>query len=270
MGARFHSLWQQINQHRVAIGVVGIVLVVVITLIIVEVRVYGTGFPGKTLWDWLQLIGVLAIPIIGAIIPIIFSKQQNDRLQHDTLQGFIDQISTMLLNQNTSLQTATPEQKEAIQAQTRSTLRRLSPQNQGILVEFLHDAGLINKNAPVIRVSSNGDSQGSQATTIPSAINLQNANFKQANLQEASLRGFNLSGADLSGADLSRANLENAFMSNSNCDRANLSYADLSGTDLSGTDLSEAILRGAKVTDEQLKKAKSLKGAIMPDGSIHP
>ncbi len=195
-----------------------------------------------------------------AIISIIFSKQQNDRLQHDILQGFIDTISTMLLNENTNLQIVAPEQKEAIQAQTRTALRRLNPQNQGALVEFLHDSGLINKNAPVIQVSSQDGSQGFQATTMQGAINLQNANFKQANLQEAAMHGFNLSGADLS-----RADLENAFMSNSNFKGANLSDADLSGTDLS-----QANLSGAKVTKEQLAKAKSLKGAIMPDGSIHP
>jgi hypothetical protein len=31
----------------------------------------------------------------------------------------------------------------------------------------------------------------------------------------------------------------------------------------------KADLRGAQVTDQQLNKAKSLKGAIMPDGSVH-
>jgi uncharacterized protein YjbI with pentapeptide repeats len=36
------------------------------------------------------------------------------------------------------------------------------------------------------------------------------------------------------------------------------------GADLSGTDL-----RGAIVTDEQLAQAKSLKGATMPDGTVH-
>ncbi len=36
---------------------------------------------------------------------------------------------------------------------------------------------------------------------------------------------------------------------------------------LSGADLSGANLEGAIVSDEQLKSAKSLGGAIMPDGS---
>ena len=45
--------------------------------------------------------------------------------------------------------------------------------------------------------------------------------------------------------------------------------ADLTGTDLSGVDLSGANLQDAKVTSEQLAKALSLKGAIMPNGSKH-
>jgi uncharacterized protein YjbI with pentapeptide repeats len=46
----------------------------------------------------------------------------------------------------------------------------------------------------------------------------------------------------------------------------NLSNANLSSANLPGADLS-----GAKgVTDEQLGKAKTLEGAIMPDGSKHP
>ena len=53
-----------------------------------------------------------------------------------------------------------------------------------------------------------------------------------------------------------------------------LSNADLSNTNLYNTDLrgvnhQKAILRGAAVTPEQLEKAKSLEGTIMPDGSEH-
>ncbi len=45
--------------------------------------------------------------------------------------------------------------------------------------------------------------------------------------------------------------------------------ADLSGADLSDADLSYVDLTGALVTEEQLAKCKSLKGATMPDGSKH-
>ena len=74
--------------------------------------------------------------------------------------------------------------------------------------------------------------------------------------------GVHLDGANLRGVDLSRADLS----------KANLSKADLSGAtlyrvDLYEADLSEANLRGAAVTVEQLAEARSLNGAILPDGT---
>ena len=46
---------------------------------------------------------------------------------------------------------------------------------------------------------------------------------------------------------------------------ASIRDADLSGANLQGADLRQAI-----VNAEQLEKAKSLEGAIMPDESKHP
>jgi hypothetical protein len=61
---------------------------------------------------------------------------------------------------------------------------------------------------------------------------------------------------------LSEANLRGAGLIN-----ANLSGADLSGANLSEADWRGVNLNGAKnVTVEQLEQAKTLEGAIMPDG----
>jgi hypothetical protein len=46
MESRFRFWWQQIKQHRVAIGVAGVVLVVVIALIIAGYWFDWTGFNG--------------------------------------------------------------------------------------------------------------------------------------------------------------------------------------------------------------------------------
>ncbi len=51
--------------------------------------------------------------------------------------------------------------------------------------------------------------------------------------------------------------------------QANLSGADLRKAVLSGANFSEADLTRAVVTEEQLKEAKSLQGATMPNGSKH-
>jgi uncharacterized protein YjbI with pentapeptide repeats len=48
------------------------------------------------------------------------------------------------------------------------------------------------------------------------------------------------------------------------------SLSDATYADLRDADLSYANLKGAIITDEQLASVKSLKGATMPHGSIHP
>lgn len=97
------------------------------------------------------------------------------------------------------------------------------------------------------------------------------ASLRRANLRGANLSGTDLSGADLSGANLSGANLSGTNLSDTDLSTVNLSNANLNTAKFSGADLCEADLRGAKgITDEQLGEAKSLEGAIMPDGSKHP
>src|SRR4051794_12511158 len=88
MGVRLRSWWQKIKQHRVAIGVVAIVTVVVIILIIAGYWFDWTGFnksigpqlkpnqqyqPEKTLWDWMSL---LIIPIMLALVGFFFTRTE--------------------------------------------------------------------------------------------------------------------------------------------------------------------------------------------------
>jgi hypothetical protein len=73
--------------------------------------------------------------------------------------------------------------------------------------------------------------------------------LKKAFLYRVDLQGVNLGGIILQEADLRGV--------------------DLTEADLTEADLTGANLKGATVTDEQLLAAKSLKGATMPDGSIH-
>ncbi len=89
-------------------------------------------------------------------------------------------------------------------------------------------------------------------------------------------RMSNLSGVHLEGANLRKAILWNANLSNAHLEGTNLVEADLQGgTDheeayLGGANLSRANLTRAKITQKQLKQAGSLKGATMPDWSVHP
>ncbi len=67
---------------------------------------------------------------------------------------------------------------------------------------------------------------------------------------------------DLEGAELRDVDLNQTFL-----EGIDLSGADLIGANFDNIDLSNANLSGTKVIDEQLALAKSLKGAVLPDGS---
>ena len=87
--------------------------------------------------------------------------------------------------------------------------------------------------------------------------------------------GADLGGADLVAADLTGAYISFADPSEDEIKEAMLPYLTQRGFTLIGGNPSavrEANLKGAiGVTLEELEKqAKSLEGATMPDGSIHP
>lgn len=102
-----------------------------------------------------------------------------------------------------------------------------------------------------------------------SDTDLSKAELIRADLSHANLSGASLERANLSYADLFGANLTNCRLANADLSHADLSQATLRNADLTRVDLSGAKLIGAKITDEQLAQARSLAGAILPDGSTY-
>lgn len=123
-------------------------------------------------------------------------------------------------------------------------------------------------------------------------VNLKGANLKDANLKDAVLTGYkghsyrnvnlenaDLEGANLEGSHLEDANLLGAYLKNANLREASLEGADLRGANLANSNLSKAFLRGANLRGVNLRGANidganfrdsDIKGAILPDGTIHP
>ena len=278
MVSRLRSWWQQIKQHLVTILVVAIILVGAIVLIIVGYRFDWTGFngnnkSGKTLWDWLQLLGVLAIPVAVALGTAWFTTKQgqesdkeNKDNQHEAaLQAYIDKMSELLLANHLRGSTEDEEARKIARVRTLTVLRRLDAERKGSVLLFLQESGLIGKDKRIIHLTG-ADLNGAHLWSA----DLSGADLSDARLSDAILDGAHLSLANLSGADLSEAYLNGANLWGVNLSGADLRGADLSRADLGGANLSEAKLNGAKVTPEQLDKAKLLKDTIMPDGSKHP
>jgi len=311
--------------HR--LGYVPLVIVVLLTLIRLGYRYEWTGFretsrpkyekrdiqPRKTLWDWMQL---LFVPVMLAILAGGLTwwqtsserarlveeaaRQEELRAQNTAVQDYLDQMTTLMLEDDLRSSDVDSEVRTIAQARTSAVLRAVEPENQRTLLQFLSDARLIQRvdeNLPIISLDRVGLSDSdlrdialsgadlrfaNLRSANLSGANLSNANLSGANLSgayllNANLSGADLSGANLSGADLLNANLSEAFLSYANLSdayllNANLSGADLSGANLSGAILSEADLSGAKgVTKEQLEEQPViLRGVRMPDGEIHP
>lgn len=186
-----------------------------------------TGFSNKTLWDWLQLLGTFAIPIIVVIVAANFSAQQNHDLQiaaaqrqqdiaistdqqrQATLETYLDRIQDLLTNAHLSDPKASAEIRAIARARTLTALTRLDPDRKRIIIQFLYEANLINNKT---------------------GIDLRDADLSNANLATLNLSGSEFDGADLDGANFNDANLNNTYI-----DGANLLDATFSNTSLDGT-----------------------------------
>jgi hypothetical protein len=243
-----------------------------------------TGFGEKKLWDWLQLLSALAIPVVLAAAGIWFTAQQEahqqaiekkraeaeqelaqQRAQDEALQAFLDQMGQLLLEKDLRTSKEGSPVRTLAKARTVTALQRLDANHNRIILRFLREAKLL-RGEPELPGEH-------------SVVSLTYADLEGADLKGADLNSLNLEGADLTGAVLTGANLGYTYLHSSHLERANLQRADLTGAELNdagdtddppanlqGADLTGAVLKDAKVTDEQLAKCKTLEGATMPDG----
>lgn len=305
MVSRFRSWWQQIKLHWVAIVIVGIVLVMFIALIISGYWFDWTGFdgynqvttahtlsgpsagtvvrtevyqPGKALWDWLQLLGVLAIPVVVGFGAAWFAAQQGkvsdrentDNQRETALQAYIDKMSELLLEKNLRKSGDDDEVRKIARVRTLTVLPRLDGERKKSVLQFLYESGLIIKGQSIIDLDGadlkDADLLGAKLSGADlSGVNLGGANLFLANLSEANLCLAVLTAANIFRADLSGANLEKAFLDGG----ADLRLANLSGANLQEAKLKGTNLQGTNATSNQLDKAIFYESVIMPDGTKH-
>jgi uncharacterized protein YjbI with pentapeptide repeats len=249
--------------------------------------------PGKSLWDWLQL---LIIPVVLGIGGFWLSQIQKSSEQRTTtdnqreaaLQGYFDKMSELLLEKHLSESQPEDEVRNIARARTLTVLAQLDADRKLSLVRFLAEARLLD----IIRL----DDVNLSGIHLYD-IDLSHLKFTSANLMHGSLKNSRLDYLDLNHSDMSHAEISHSRLTHSDLSYVNLSQAtlasvdlsnsslvgailsdaefmsvDLSGANLQQADLSGANLKGViGITIEELEKqAKSLQGAILPDGSKHP
>lgn len=210
------------------------------------------GFTDKTLWDWIE---VGFIPVVVVTIAGVFglmarkAEQRNeeqreidtDRAREITLRTYLEVMSNLILVKNLTTSEKDSSERAVAHAHTFMALRNLDGPRKSVLLQFLKESRLIDRDKNII------------------SLNL--ADLDRANLSNVDLSGTCLSGATLKDADLYSANLSNADLSYSVLVRAELLEADLSNTNLRNADLTDAL-----VEREQLDKASDISGALLPQG----
>ncbi len=202
-----------------------------------------------------------------------------DREQEQAFQTYEEDLSALLLSGHLQPAQLDHEIREVAQARTLAVLPELDTRRKGFVLRFLHEAGLIDVKYPIIDLAKADLSKIMMAGADLHEAMLNEVDLHEAQLHEVTLRaadlscanmyGAHLTGADLLEANLTKADLRKADLRGADLTGASLVKADLMDADLTGADLSEANLSDAKVLDDQLKTAKSLKGAIMPNEKIY-
>ena len=262
---------------------------------------------GKTLWDWMELF-IIPVVLGFGLFWLNLSERNNereiakDRQNEAALQSYIDRMADLIMLGD--LKNLKYEVVNVARLRTLTVLRVLDPKRAALVLKFLYDSWLIKGENSIIYLRDAQLSEVDLDLVYLNDVNLehvnlsgaslqhaylenanmknaqlQGANFHSAKLSKANLYWTNLSGANLNYANLSEANLSWAILSGAKLNHANLSKANLENASLTRLDLrwvnlenanlENAYLKGAKITPKQLLTVASLKGAIMPDGSIH-
>jgi uncharacterized protein YjbI with pentapeptide repeats len=203
--------------------------------------------------------------LIGALVALggVFTAQMvsialaERRAQGEALQTYLDKMSELLIDKKLHKKDDPYDvTRVTARAQTLAVLRRIDGGRKRVVLLFLREARLINRDQQVRELR----------TLYPHIVALRDADLKNANLRNAPL----INASRDEPISLEGAILQDAVLQGADLERADLQEANLIGANLIGANLRGANLRGAKVTDEQLGHVRSLQGAIMPDGTKHP
>jgi uncharacterized protein YjbI with pentapeptide repeats len=195
------------------------------------------------------------------------------RAQEEALRAYLDQMANLIVDQKLLHEKEESEVRSLARARTLTILHRLAGERKGSVVRFLYEAGLINKDLPILNLKG-----ASLDTADLHEITLLDVRLKEADLRLADLTGANLTGSDLTWADLRGADLSSAVLTDVSLAHANLLPYDhlkpallnaphlLNGADPS--DLTHTRFDGADLTPTRLDGA-NLQGADLSGAFLY-
>jgi hypothetical protein len=112
-----------------------------------------TGLGDKTLWDWLQLLIVPLVLVIGgfSLTTLQDARQraiEDQRAQDTALQAYLDQMGNFLLEKDLRTSKEDSEVRTLARARTLTVLARMDPSRRQEVMQFL----LISTQTPKARI----------------------------------------------------------------------------------------------------------------------
>ncbi|UJR14394.1 hypothetical protein I4U23_001391 [Adineta vaga] len=189
-----------------------------------------------------------------------------DEQRNNQLVAYINYISELLLAQNFSLSKQTLI--SIIHPKTLATLRQLDETRKVYLLRFLHESELITKKTPV-RLSLNSANFSHIHLGTPGILtNMRQTSFESANLNNCSLTHIQFSYSDFTETQLIGASFIRVYFDYANLTRAFLQYTNFDEASIvSKADFTAANLTGANISENLIKTAGSISGAILPNGT---
>jgi uncharacterized protein YjbI with pentapeptide repeats len=235
-------------------------------------------FKEKKLWNSLKLLLVSAALVSGIIYLQEHSKQRElegykaaaqreqalaqGNARQESLNRYFDTMTTLLFDHKLRTSKDNDEVRLIAHAKTIAILQSLDSNRKGLLLLFLQEAKLIERDNRVISLANADLSHTNLSGMNFYRSNLSSTNLNSANLSNANLSGANLSSVNLSEANLSGANLGNANLSNTNLDNVNFSYANLNNVNLSNVNLEYALLCKTVLSDATISNRNCKKLGI--------
>lgn len=205
---------------------------------------------------WLEVVGDVAIPLVGTALVVQQIITAGIDRQQAVMSQYLDQMTSLLTEGDLNEDEPHPRTKNTAQAVTFNALRQLNSERKGQLLRFLYDSRLIGGCRSFDPKTLDPLECNSEAI-----VDLKTAKFDRAKSDDPNrsllLRGAILSQAVLNGADLQETSMDKAVMEG----------AQLVGANLNGATLREANLRGATLIDANFQGA-DLRGAKLDGATL--
>lgn len=249
----------------------------------------------KTLWDWLALLIIPIILLIGTWWLGRAEKQREQeslhkRLESDRaiahqseqrmlLEAYFDVMTDLLMKQDLRGSRSGDEVRNIARIRTLSAVRNLDGFHKAQVILFLYESGLISTDDVFVDLRD-ADLSGMRLLGKDlTAISLAGANLAGTSFQKSRLTGANLAGAKLTGIYQGTLGLLSADFEEANLQNANLSNVELGGfefTDMEirgdlrghGANFEKADLRGANFEGADFATYCRLLGQSFVEGTI--